>query len=206
MKRVAITGGIASGKSLFAGFLAGWGAEIIDADEVVHSLEGPGGAAVPALKDMFGAKIIGPDGGIDRKALGTLVFADDEVRAMVNALLHPMVREVIERWFERPGCAVRAAVIPLLFEAGWQDEWDVVICLVTGEEARIRRLTGGRGLTREEARRRIAAQMPEAEKAARSTMVINNKSDAAALAKSAAEVYRRLTERAYEHRADKHRK
>ena len=148
-----------------------------------------------ALKEMFGAKIIGPDGGIDRKALGALVFADDAARARVNALLHPMVREVIERWFKRPGCAVRAAVIPLLFEAGWQDDWDMVICVVAGEEARIRRLTRGRGLTRADALRRIAAQMPEAEKAARSNIVISNKSDAKALAKSAEDVYRLLTEK-----------
>lgn len=205
MKRVAITGGIASGKSLFSRFLAEAGAEIIDADDVVHSLEAPSGAAVPLLRELFGEKIVGADGGIDRRVLGALVFGDDAARAKVNALLHPMVREVIAQWFERPGESLRVAVIPLLFEAGWQDGWDVIICLVAGQDLQIERLTTGRGLTRDEAERRVAAQMPEAEKAARSHIVINNKSDAAALAKSAAEVYCRLTERAYEYRADKPR-
>ena len=201
MQRVAITGGIASGKSLFARFLAGAGAEVIDADDVVHRLEGPGGAAVPALTALFGGGIIGADGGVDRQALGGLVFGDAAARAKVNALLHPLARAEIARWLARPGGGVRAAVVPLLFEAGWQDGWDAVICLVCGAEAQRRRLTEGRGLTREEAERRIAAQMPEAEKAARSDIVINNKSDAKALAKAAAEVYRQLTERAHEHRA-----
>ena len=195
MKRVAITGGIASGKSLFARFLADLGVEIIDADEIVHSLEGPGGAAVPALREMFGAGIIGADGGVDRKALGGLVFGDGAARAQLNALLHPMVREEIARWFARPGGKVRAAVIPLLFEAGWQDDWDVIICLICGADAQMRRLTGDRGLTRAAAARRIAAQMPEAEKAARSNIVISNKSDAKALAKSAEDVFRLLTEK-----------
>ncbi len=203
MNRVAITGGIACGKSLFSRFLADLGVEIIDADDVVHRLEAPGGEAVPILKELFGAKVIGVDGGIDRRALGAMVFSDDTVRAKVNKVLHPLVRDIIDKWFARAGGTLRAAVIPLLFEAGWQDVWDVIICLVAGKDLQIERLTCGRGLTRDEAERRVAAQIPEAEKAARSHIVINNKSDAAALAKSAEEVYRLLTERAYEYRTNK---
>lgn len=199
--RVAITGGIACGKSLFSRYLVQLGVELLDADDVVHRLEAPGGGAVSELVRLFGDGVLDAQGGIDRQALGERVFADEAVRAQVNAVLHPLVRREIRAWVESPGCGVRAAVIPLLFEVGWADDWDVIICLASSEALQRERLMRLRGLSEEQARRRIAAQMPVAEKAARSHLVVHNDADVQTLAREAEKVYRFLLERAYEYRA-----
>jgi len=198
--RVAITGGIACGKSLFSRALEQLGAELLDADDVVHRLEAPGGAAVPDLVRLFGSSVLDEHGGIDRAVLAERVFSDPEARRQVNAVVHPLVRTVLRRWVEEPSDALRIAVIPLLFEAGWTDGWDVIICLVSNEALQRERLMRFRGLTDEQARKRIAAQMPVAEKAARSHLVVHNDADAEALAREAKKVYRFLMEKANEYR------
>ena len=195
IKRAAITGGIACGKSLFSHYLGRLGVEILDADDVVHGLEAPGGGAVPALVSLFGGRVIGADGGVDRNVLGELVFEDAEARTRANGVLHPLVREQFRKWVAAPGQRPKAAVIPLLFEVGWEVDWEVVICLVSCEATQVERLKRVRGLSEEQARRRIAAQMPVAEKAARSHLVVHNEADAEALAREADKVYRFLMER-----------
>ncbi len=199
--RVAITGGIACGKSLFSRYLAQMGVELLDADDVVHCLEAPGGAAVPALVRLLGEGVLDEAGGIDRQVLGDLVFADSDVRAKVNAVLHPLVRESIRVWVSEPAHTIKAAVIPLLFEVGWTDDWDIIVCLASSEAVQLERLMRLRGLSEEQARKRVAAQMPVAEKAARAHLVVHNDADAEALAREAQKVYRFLMERAYEYRS-----
>lgn len=199
--RVAITGGIACGKSLFSRYLSKYGVEILDADDVVHQLEAPGGAAVPELVRLFGDGVLDKDGGIDRRRLGERVFADAGVRSKINAALHPLVRRNMQIWADIPGNKLKAAVIPLLFETGWSADWNVIICLVCDEAVQLERLMRLRGLTEEQARMRMASQMPVAEKAARSHLVVYNDADAEALAQEAQKVYRFLMERAYEYRA-----
>ena len=198
--RVAITGGIACGKSLFSRTLEQLGAELLDADDVVHRLEAPGGEAVPGLVRLFGSSVLDERGGINRTALAERVFSDPEVRRQVNAVVHPLVRTALRRWLEEPSDALRIVVIPLLFEVGWTDEWDIIICLVSSEALQRERLMRFRGLTDEQARKRIAAQMPVAEKAARSHLVVHNDADAEALAREAQKVYRFLMEKADEYR------
>jgi dephospho-CoA kinase len=198
--RVAITGGIACGKSLFSHYLQRLGAELLDADDVVHRLEAPGGAAVPRLVRLFGDSVLDSQGGIDRAALAGWVFADADALERLNAALHPLVRKILSDWIAAPGDALRAAVIPLLFEAGWSEDWDVIVCLVSSETLQLERLMRHRGLTEGQARRRIAAQMPVTEKAARAHLVVHNDADAEALAREAEKVYRILTEKAYEYR------
>jgi dephospho-CoA kinase len=193
--RVAITGGIACGKSLFSHYLSQLGVDILDADDVVHRLEAPGGAAVVELRSLFGDRVVRPDGGIDRVILGEIVFGDSAERDRLNRLLHPLVKKAIQEWLDRPGDGLRVVVIPLLFEVGWDRDWDVIICLSCSEALQVERLMRARGLSAEQARRRVAAQMPVAEKAARSQRVVNNEADADALAQEAAEVYRFLRER-----------
>jgi len=193
-KRVAITGGIACGKSLFSHYLGQLGVAILDADDVVHELEAPGGEAIPVLRSLFGERVVRQDGGIDREVLGSIVFEDAAARKQLNDVVHPLVRKRIRLWMEEPGSSLKAAVIPLLFEAGWADEWDVIICLVSSEAVQTERLMRVRGLSEEQARRRIAAQMPVAEKAARSHRVVHNETDAEALAREAVNVYRFLRE------------
>ena len=198
--RVAITGGIACGKSLFSRALGQLGVELLDADDVVHRLEAPGGAAVPDLVRLFGSSVLDEHGGINRAVLAERVFSDPEARRQVNAVVHPLVRTALRRWLEEPSDTLRIVVIPLLFEAGWTDDWDIIICLVSNEALQRERLMRFRGLTDEQARKRIAAQMPVAEKAARSHLVVHNDADAEALAREAKKVYRFLMEKANEYR------
>jgi dephospho-CoA kinase len=193
--RVAITGGIACGKSLFSHSLRKLGVEVLDADEVVHGLESPGGRAVREIAAAFGPGVVAPDGGVDRRALGEIVFGDEGARLRLNRIVHPLVRAAIDEWLSRPGQGIRAAVIPLLFEVGWLDGWDVIICLASGEGEQMRRLMERRGLTAEQALARVASQMPVAEKAARAHLVVNNSADEAALEREAQSVYRLLVEK-----------
>ena len=93
--RIALTGGIACGKSLFAKFLRELGIQVIDADDVVHELEAPGGAAVPSIAARFGQEVISPDGGIDRAALAARVFKDASARADLESILFPLVRTAL---------------------------------------------------------------------------------------------------------------
>ena len=193
--RVAITGGIACGKSLFTRHLQRLGAEVLDADAVVHALEGAGGEAVQPIRTLFGESVIKSDGSVDRVRLGEAVFRDQAARERLNAVVHPLVRERVAAWLRRPGEGVRVVDVPLLFEAGWASDWDVIICVVSDETAQVGRLMRSRGLSDEQARARIAAQMPVADKAARAHWVVNNDAGADALAQKAEETYRLLRER-----------
>jgi dephospho-CoA kinase len=193
--RVAITGGIACGKSLFSRELCRLGTDILDTDDVTHDLEAPGGVAVSAVRLLFGDGVIRADGGVDREALASVVFNDAAARERLNGAVHPLVKDVVARWLAQPGLRPKAVVVPLLFEAGWDGDWDVVICLKSSEAVQVQRLVRSRGLTEEQARRRISAQMPVAEKALRSHIVVNNDADAEALAQEAVRVHRFLMER-----------
>ena len=169
--------------------------DILDADDVTHELEATGGAAVPAIRRLFGSGVMDAAGGIDRRALAEIVFADSVARERLNGVVHPWVKEAVRRWIESPGQRLKAVVIPLLFEAGWTVDWDVIICVKACEAVQMQRLMRDRGLSQEEARRRIAAQMPVAEKADRSQIVVDNDADEKALAQEAARVFRFLSER-----------
>ena len=178
MTTLALTGGIACGKSLFASYLSDCGADVVDADDLVRALHAPGGAAAPAVAREFGPDFLRPDGGTDRAKLGRLVFSDPSARRRLEALVHPLVRDALFAWRDAPaapGAApLRVAQIPLLFETGWTDGWDFTATVETSsEEARLARLRA-RGLSGEEARARIAAQFPAAERIARADFVVRN--------------------------------
>lgn len=199
---VAITGGIACGKSLFATYLRRLGVDILDADDVVHRLQAPGGDAVEPIRARFGDQVITPEGAVNRVALGKKVFGDEAVRRELNEIIHPMVRTAIRQWLEEPGeNRLKAAVIPLLFEVGWEEDWDLIICVTSDTQTQIDRLMRFRGLSAEQARQRLDAQMPIAEKAARADLTVNNNAGEEALASEAKRIYRLLTEKSkYEHR------
>ena len=150
--RVALTGGIACGKSLLAKRLNELGVETLDADDVVHGL-------VPEE---------------ERRRLAGVVFRDAGARRALEARLHPLVRRRIDEWFAEGGAPFKVAVVPLLFEVQWERDYDIICCVVASGEEQVRRMTQLRGYTREEAEARLAAQMPVAEKAARSHYVICN--------------------------------
>lgn len=171
--KIALTGGIACGKSLFAKFLRELGIQVIDADDVVHELESPGGAAVPAIAARFGSRILAPDGGVDRPALGSLVFSDNTARADLEAILLPMVRE---RLTSCSGEDLTIHVIPLLFESHWETDYDIILCIASSVEKQIDRMMTTRGYSRSHAEARLAAQWPVAEKAARCHYTVMNDS------------------------------
>jgi dephospho-CoA kinase len=167
MKRLGITGGIASGKSVVAGMLREMGFHVLDADALGHTLMEPGTQAYDEIVREFGAGVTGADGRIDRAKLGAMVFADREKLEQLNGILHPRVEEEIVRRFgewERGGVHDAAFVeAALLVEAGYQKNLDGLVVAWCRPEQQMERLLT-RGLSEEEARRRIAAQMPTQEK------------------------------------------
>lgn len=193
---VAITGGIACGKSLFSAHLKKLGIDVLDADDVVHALQAPGGEAVEPLRLKFGNQVIASDGSVDRRVLGALVFKDAEAREMLNHIVHPLVRQKIQSWLREPGgTGLKAVVIPLLYEVGWEKEWDLIICVTSDTQTQIDRLMRFRGLSAEQACQRLASQMPIAEKAARADLTVNNNAGEEELASEAKRIYRLLMEK-----------
>ena len=173
--RIALTGGIACGKSLFAKFLRELGIQILDADDVVHELEAPGGAAVPSIAARFGQEVIASDGGVDRAALATRVFADPAARADLESILFPLVRSYLGRAVA-PRPPITVHIIPLLFESHWETDYDILLCIASPVDLQIARMMTSRGYSRAHAEARLAAQWPVAEKAARCHYTVMNDS------------------------------
>ena len=190
-----MSGGIACGKSTVAEFWRQWGAEVLDADPVAHALIAPGGECVEAVAREFGAGVRAASGGIDRRALGALVFADAGARERLNRLLHPAVIRRMRAWAADVRRAGRrgVAVIPLLFEAGLEKDWDAVVCVASSEETMLKRLAA-RGLAPAAAQARIASQWPVREKAARADRVIENNGSLAELEEKCRAVWNDLVE------------
>lgn len=182
--RIALTGGIACGKSTLAKFLRELGIRLLDADDVVHELEAPGGAAVPAIVARFGAGILAADGSVDRPKLAGIVFADAAARRDLEAILFPLVRsrlraftsEAARRGRPPSTAPLYIAIIPLLFESHWEGDYDIILAITSPLECQIHRMMCTRGYSRVQAEARLAAQMPVAEKAARADFVVVNDS------------------------------
>ncbi len=188
---VGLTGGIACGKSTVARFLKERGARIISADELAHRLLKRGSPVYQTIIATFGERIIGDDGDISRSRLGSLIFQDETARRKLNEITHPVIirQSLMEAYQYVSGAAesesvqeeTRIAVLdaPLLFEAGMQDMVDIVVVVFATEATQITRMLErakkqGRTIHPEEARRRIAAQLPVAEKARHADIVIEN--------------------------------
>ena len=182
MVRIAVTGGIACGKSVVGSILRGWGLEVCEADDIAHALLVPGEPVFSEVVRRFGRGILGSDGRVDRGVLGRLVFADGRRLLELNALMHPEVMRRVSAWLQQRagGAGAAVAVVPLLYEAGGGSGWDAVICVSSPEAEQLRRL-GARGLTPEESRVRVAAQWPLEEKEKRADYVICNRGGLALL-------------------------
>jgi dephospho-CoA kinase len=172
---IGLTGGIACGKSEAGRILEREGAQVRDADALVHEFIRRGGPLFDKVVGRFGGEIVGPDGEIDRQILGRRVFSDAAERKALEALIHPEVIRFLRDWIagetQRGRHAV--AIVPLLFEVGWTDVWDAVVCVAATEKTVIGRLKQ-RGLSEQEARARISAQMPLEEKMRKANYVIQN--------------------------------
>jgi dephospho-CoA kinase len=174
MKKVALTGGIATGKSFVVQTLRERGVPCLDADDLAHGVMQAGTEATAAIAERFGRAVIAPDGEVDRKALGAIVFADAAARRDLEAIVHPAVRRAIQsgiRGFELLGERLVVIDIPLLYETERAKDYDAVIVTVCAPDTQLARLRG-RGLSDEAARLRLAAQLPAEEKAARGDFVI----------------------------------
>jgi len=176
MFRVALTGGIATGKSYVRSRVAARGVPTIDADAVVHALFAPGTGVVAEVARRFGAGMLAPDGSVNRRALGGLVFSDGASRRDLETIVHPAVYARIAEWTAacaRDGAAWVLADIPLLYETGREGDFDRVVVAACSPEEQLRRVVRRDRLTEAEAHARIGAQRPIGEKARMADYVVD---------------------------------
>jgi dephospho-CoA kinase len=194
--RVALTGGIATGKSYCVRRLRSLGAPVLDADVLAREAVAPGTAGLQAVAARFGPGVIRPDGSLDRAALGRIVFADPDARRDLEAIIHPEVRRATGRWFDDLAAAGAVAVaiadIPLLFEASREADFDRIVVVACRPEQQLQRLIARDRLSIDEARQRIAAQMPIDEKRARADDVIDTSGTEADTDRQVDDLWKRL--------------
>jgi len=172
---VGLTGGIGAGKSEVSARLAARGAVIIDADKIAREVVEPGTPGLAAVVAEFGEQVLLPDGSLDRERLGSIVFADADRRAALNAIVHPLVGERMNELVEAaPQDAVVVYDVPLLTENNLAGLYDMVVVVDVPVETQLARLTGARGMSEEDARARIAAQATREERLKIADYVIDN--------------------------------
>lgn len=180
MRVIGLTGGIASGKSLVAGFLREMGAHVIDADAIAREVVTPGTETLREIVEAFGPCVLAADGTLDRKALAALIFSDADARARLNAITHSRIRSRIEEEIEalrsaRPGATI-VVDIPLLLDVAPAEAFalDGTVVVTVDEATQIARLAARDGITEEAARQRLRAQRPLREKVPLATWVVDN--------------------------------
>ena len=193
---VGLTGGIASGKSLVARVFKDLGGHVIDADRIVHDLLEPEQPACREVLDHFGKDIMLPNGGIDRRKLGEIVFNDPEKRAWLNSCLHPKVFHVyttqVQQLQSRQPDAMVIFNAALLIETGYHRKMDRIVVIYADMEQQIERLLLRDKFTRKQALSRIMSQMPLAEKRAHADYVIDNTGNREDTEARAREVFQKL--------------
>lgn len=193
MRRVGLTGGVASGKSTVSAILDELGAVIIDADVLAREVVAAGTDGLQEVVDAFGPEVLTEEGELDRPAMGAIVFADAEKRRLLEGIIHPQVRA--------RGAEIEAAAgpedivvhdIPLLAETGQAEGFDAVIVVDVPTELQVERMVELRGMTREDAEARVAAQASREERLAIATHVVDNTGTVEDLRRRVTEVYREL--------------
>jgi dephospho-CoA kinase len=199
MFRVGLTGNIASGKSAVARRWAALGAPIVDADVLARRAVAPGTPALARIRESFGDRVLLSDGQLDREALRAIVFEDPAARGRLEEIVHPEVERLRREEEARLGAAGAAVVvhdIPLLFEVGMEDRFDLIVLVDAPAGVRLERLTRIRGLDEAEASRMIAAQMDVEAKRGGADIVIENDGTLARLAARAEETWAEIRRRA----------
>ncbi len=197
MLNVALTGNAGAGKSTVARWFKAWGATLIDADQLVRELEGPGSPVLARIVQRFGNDLLLPDGSLDRARLRRLILDDPTARAALNAIVHPAVearREALLEEARARGDPIVVSDIPLLFEAAHPETFDVVVLVDAPEPVRRQRLLE-RGLTPEEVDRLMAAQWPAEIKRARSHVVLENAGTLEELRQAAWDAWQKMKNR-----------
>lgn len=194
---IGVTGGIASGKSVVAHRLAEHGAVHIDADQLARQAVEPGTPALAEIAREFGQEIIAPDGSLDRAALGALVFGDPDRLAMLNAIVHPAVRQLTSRRIAEAAEADPDAIVvydvPLLVEASVDKlhPFDLIVVVHADAETRLDRMVTLRGMDRDEARHRLNSQATDTERLAIADVVIDSNGTLEETLKQADDLYER---------------
>ncbi|HEY0716938.1 MAG TPA: dephospho-CoA kinase [Streptosporangiaceae bacterium] len=194
MLRVGLTGGIGSGKSQVSSRLAARGAFLIDADVSAREVVEPGTPGLGQIVAVFGPGVLLPDGRLNRERLGQLVFGDDDLRAKLNAIVHPLVRERAQQ-LEQQAAAILGPDgivvhdVPLLAENGLQSGFDTVIVVDAPDDQRLLRLTRDRGMTAAHARERMAAQARRDQRLAIADIVVDNSGTLADLDRQVTDVW-----------------
>lgn len=179
---IGLTGGIGSGKSTVADLFAARGATLVDTDLIAHSLTGPGGAAMPAIHEAFGAAVIAADGRLDRPAMRALAFSDPSARKRLEAILHPMIREQSVREVRAATGHYVMLVVPLLVESGtWRERAHRVLVVDCPVEVQIERVMRRSSLPRDQVLAILAAQATREARLAVADDRIDNASDPSAL-------------------------
>lgn len=178
MDVIALTGGIAAGKSTVASRWRERGAVVIDADDLARRAVAVGTPGLAAIVDRFGDGVLDSDGALDRAALARLVFTDEATRHALNAIVHPEVRrlyrESVEEARVRDPEAIIVYDVPLLVEARAKDEFDLVVVVDAPAEVRTQRLVVDRGMSEDDARSRVSAQVSDDERRAMADVVIDS--------------------------------
>jgi dephospho-CoA kinase len=175
MRRVALTGGIATGKSCVRATFDALGVPTVDADTLARDAVAVGTPGLAAVVARFGADVLSPSGALDRHKLASIVFMDAAARRDLEAIVHPAVQAATDAWFDGLDPArydFAIAEIPLLYEVGRDRDFDAVVVTAVDPETQVQRVMERDGATEEEARQRLAAQLPIAEKVSRADFVI----------------------------------
>jgi dephospho-CoA kinase len=173
--RVGLTGGVASGKSTVAALLRELGAVVVDSDVLAREVVEPGTPGLAAVVEAFGPEVLTADGSLDRPALGAVVFGDEGARRRLEAILHPLIRaRAAELEAAAPDGTVVVHDIPLLVETGQADRFDAVLVVDVPVETQVERMVRGRGMSREDALARVAAQADREQRLAAATHVVDN--------------------------------
>ncbi|MEV6197967.1 dephospho-CoA kinase [Streptomyces sp. NPDC051920] len=197
MLKVGLTGGIGAGKSEVSRLLVEHGAVLIDADRIAREVVAPGTPGLAAVVDAFGEDVLAADGGLDRPKLGSIVFADPEKLATLNAIVHPLVGARSRALEEAaPADAVVVHDVPLLAENGLAALYDLVIVVDARAETQLDRLVRLRGMSEEDARARMAAQASRDKRLAIADIVVDNDVPLDALERRVADVWADLVRRA----------
>ncbi len=182
MLRVALTGGIASGKTRVSDLFAARGVPVIDADQVAREVVAPGSAGLQALASSFGTGILAADGTLDRRALRERIFADEQARQQVNMLLHPLIRARMRDLAAAHPAPYQLFVIPLLAETGQAGDYDAVLLVDADRETRVARLMQRDQVSRDQAEAALQAQADDTARRAIASDIIDNNGDEAGLA------------------------
>lgn len=198
MKLIALSGGIAAGKSTVARRLSQLGAHHIDADQLARQAVEPGSRGLAMIAERFGETVINEDGSLDRAALGQRVFQNSDLLAELNAIVHPEVRRIADERIAQIHMNEPNSIIvydvPLLVEAKVQMPWDLIVIAAAPAEQRVQRLTELRGMSREEAENRIASQATDDERRAIADVVIDTSGSLEQTLKQTDELWKTLQE------------